>query len=69
MARKKNKKKKSSILGALVLEGIALVLFVFLVTQARAERQADVSPRHQTIPVLEGMFEQTPFSNFMTQMK
>ena len=61
MARKKRKKQSSSMFGALVIEGLAVVFFIFLFAQARAERQADDSPSREAIPVLQGMFEQTPF--------
>ena len=61
MARKRRKKKSSSVFGALVIEGLAIVVLIFLFSQARAERQADDSTRPEALPVLQGMFEQTPF--------
>jgi len=67
MARRKRKKQASSIFGALVIEGLALVVFVFLFAQARAERQAEDSTGHEAIPVLQGMFEQTPFYDIVAQ--
>lgn len=66
MARRKRKKQTSTWFGALVIEGLALVVFVFLFAQAQAERQANESPNRESIPVLEGMFEQTPFFDIVS---
>ncbi|MFK7769114.1 MAG: hypothetical protein AB8B55_17960 [Mariniblastus sp.] len=55
-------KKSSSVFGALILEIVAVLLFMFLFTQARAERQAAVTPSLDA-PVVQGMFEQTPLQN------
>lgn len=61
MARRKRKKQKSSSLfGAVVIEGLAVVVFVFLFVQARAERQQESELERSGIPVIQQMFEQTP---------
>ena len=69
MARRKRKKQSSSLFGALVIEGLALVVFVFLFAQARAERQAGNTPNHAAMPVLQGVFEQTPFHDLLSQIE
>ena len=60
MARRK-RKQKSSILGALVIEALAVVVFVLLIAQARAERQQESGLENSGAPVLKEMLEQTPF--------
>ena len=60
MARRK-RTQKSSILGALVIEALAVVVFVLLIAQARAERQQESGLENSGAPVLKEMLEQTPF--------
>ena len=63
MARRKSKKKKTSLIGPLVLEGLAIVVFVALLIQARAERQREAigDTPVSTVAAWPSMLEQTPF--------
>jgi len=64
MARRKSKKKKkTSLIGPLVLEGLAVVVFVALFIQARAERQREATGDAPTgvVAAWPSMLEQTPF--------
>lgn len=64
MARKKKKKQTTSIFGALMIESLAVALFVFLFVQARAERQQE--SERSGFPVIQEMFEQTPVQILMS---
>ena len=66
MARRK-RKKSSSVLGAFVIEILALVVFIFLFVQARAERQKASSIEKSGMPVIQEMFQQTPFQDLLAQ--
>jgi len=67
MARKKRTKRKSStgLFGAIVIEALAVIVFVFLFVQARAERQLEADATDRRLPALSNWFEQTPFLDFM----
>ena len=66
MARQK-RKKKSSALGAFVIEGLALVVFIFLFVQARAERAQESGLEKNQYPVIQEMFQQTPFQDLLAK--
>ena len=53
------RKQGSSMMGALVVEGLAIALFVFLISQARAERDQETGLERNNSPVQE-LFERTP---------
>ena len=63
MARRKSKKKKTSLIGPIVLEGLAIVVFVALFLQARAERQGEAIGETPVgaVAAWPSMLEQTPF--------
>ena len=61
------RKKGSSILGALVVEGLAIALFVFLISQARAERDQATGVERSNPPVQE-LLEPTPVQGFLTSL-
>ena len=67
MARRKRKKKKTSVFGALIIEALAVIVFVVLFTQARAQRQQEAVNGEATPAALEVMFEQTPFHDLVAQ--
>ena len=62
MARRKSKKNKTSLIGPLVLEGLAIVVFVVLALQARAQRQQEAMNDAPTgaVAAWPSMLEQTP---------
>ena len=61
------RKKGSSILGALVVEGLAIALFVFLISQARAERDQATGVERSNPPVQE-LLEPTSVQGFVTSL-
>ncbi len=63
----RNRKKSSSALGAVVIEGLALVVFVFLFVQARAERQRESGLERDQQPVIQNRFQQTPIQDLLAQ--
>lgn len=64
MARKKQKK-SSSIFGVLTVELLGIVGFTILFIQARAERQQEAGLEQKGFPVIQEMFEQTPFQGIL----
>ena len=66
MSRRK-RKKSPSILGAILMEGLALAVFAVLFTQARAERQRETTMEQTAYPVFQEMFKQTPFRDMLVQ--
>lgn len=63
----RKRKKSSSALGAFVMEGLALVVFIFLFVQARAERAQESELEKSRFPVIQEMFHQTPFQDLLAQ--
>ena len=63
----KRKKQSQSLLGALVIESVAVIVFVMIFVQARAERQKEAAIEDRQIPVLSSMFEQTPLHDLLVQ--
>ena len=55
------------MLGAFVVEGSAFVVFIFLFVQARAERQQESGLEKNQYPVIQEMFQQTPFHDLLAQ--
>ena len=66
MARRK-RKNSSSVFGAFVIEGLALVVFIFLFSQARAERQRESGVEKSGLPLIQQVFEQTPLQGLLAQ--
>lgn len=64
MARRKQKK-ATTICSAFVIEGLSLVIFIFLFVQARAERQKESRLEKASFPVIQEMFQQTPFQELV----
>lgn len=55
------------MLGALVVEGMAIALFVFLISQARAQREQESGLQRNNLPAQENL-EQTPVLGFLTSL-
>ncbi len=69
MARKNRKRRKSSgMLGALVIEGLAVVVFIFLFSQARAERQQESELERSELPAIHEILEQTPLQGLLSPL-
>ena len=68
MARRK-RKQSPSIFGALLVELLALVVFLVLFTNARAERREESGRDNLGFPAFQEMLEQTPFRNLVAQNK
>ena len=64
---KRKRNQSSSIFSALLVEALALVAFLVLFTQARAERREESDRDNSGFPVMQEMFEQTPFRNLVAQ--
>lgn len=63
----RKRKKSSSVWGAVVIEGLALVVFIFLFVQARAERQQETGLEKTQLPARQEILEQTPFQDLLAQ--
>lgn len=67
MARRK-RKKSTSVFGAIAIEAFAALIFVFLFTQARAERQkASGVEKEPAAPAIETVFQKMPFEDLLAQ--
>ncbi len=63
----KRKKRSQNLLGALVIEALAVAVFAAVFMQARAERQVEAGVESRQVPMLSMMFEQTPFHDLLNQ--
>ena len=68
MARRKNKKKTTSWLSALIIETLAVVAFAGLFLQARAQRQQESAGQAPTteLAAWPSILEQTPFADVVS---
>ena len=68
MARRKNKKKTTSWVSALVIEALAVAAFAGLFLQARAQRQQEFAGEAPTatIAAWPSILEQTPFADVVS---
>jgi len=67
MARRKRKKNKTSWIGALIIEALAVVAFIALFVQARAQRQQEMTGETPTSAVAAWptLLEETPFEGVL----
>ncbi len=67
MARRKRKRNKTSWIGALIIEALAVVAFISLFVQARAERQQEMAGETPTSAVAAwpSILEETPLQNVL----
>ena len=68
MARRKNKKKAKSWVGALIIETLAVVAFAGLFLQARAQRQQEFASEAPAaaIAAWPSILDQTPFADVVS---